>query len=112
MHARGIGAEGREQIGDGVHLARPVDDDAERAFARVLREQDDGVIEFGLTQFGRGDQKLAGKRRGSHGIGRGRPRRVQYCRRQRQRYGEEEPALDARAHYVRPAASPRAAPRA
>jgi hypothetical protein len=68
--------------------ARPVDDNAERALALVLREQDNGVIEFGLAQFGRGDQKPAGERCRSRSIRRGRPRRVQHRRRQRQRRGE------------------------
>jgi hypothetical protein len=83
VHACGIATKSGEQIGDRMHFARPVDDDAERAFARVLRQQDDGVIEFRLAQFGRGNQKLTGERRRSRNIRRGWPRRMQHRRRQR-----------------------------
>ena len=59
--AFGVGAERLEQFGDRALLDRPVDDDAERAVAAMLGQQNDGVIEFRLAQIGRGDQKLAGE---------------------------------------------------
>ena len=40
-----------QKFGDGMHGARPVDDDAECAALTMLREQNDDVIEFRLAQL-------------------------------------------------------------
>ena len=85
---RGVRAERFEQVGDGSPFGRPIDDDAERAFAGMLRQENDGVIEFGLVQIRRRDQKLAGERGGPGNVRIGRQRRMQQRRRQDQRRGE------------------------
>src|ERR671935_160537 len=50
------------QVGDRVaylQLGRPVQDDAERSFGRVLHHQHDGPVEVGVEQDRGGDEEVA-----------------------------------------------------
>jgi hypothetical protein len=57
-----------QKLGDGMHGTWPVDDDAERAALVMLRQQNDNVIEFRLTQVRRGNKELTGERGRSGGV--------------------------------------------